>query len=1060
MFIPSTEGCSTEDRWEVHRETICKLFLEEKKTLKEVRSIMALQNFHASEWKFESKLRDSWGLSKKLKKTDWPVIKHHLSKRARQNKRSEILLHGIRIPQHKVRKEVNRNRANAVHLQRVGSPILTNGVSIRTPPASPNLSIRALGKSSTASPGAIAKRPSYIKPPSPQIIPRSLLGVEFANNNGHVSYCGPSVQNQRQMTTQGLDYYATNFAALPSSQASQALSFSYVSQDGEILDGYEHMSTLSEVWLPIFLHNTPWHQFQEMATTLFGSRNLAWATYPLSAHLSGENLHPDERRQFLYALLPSAVRGTDFTPELGSMMQTLIPERTCGNLSLTIQRLLDPTKKCSVARIGELAVFLISNNILNSSSDRSEFVHWIMKYNAADFFRRLFQMKTPTVQAASIRLFESIARHGSASALQLLIDSGADTSILAGAKGFKFLEYAVWRGELDISRLLIEIGADVDPRSDVSPDSLDTPLIRAAMHHDIGMLRCLLNKGADPDYMHYLTGDTALSAAVREEAPDCIKALLKAGADVGKASIGQENVLDWTYLRSKTEIYRILLSSSRRAPTSLALEGIISAAKVGTPTLSQYPEGTTESNDCQTRLLEYSLCEAVRYPNHSIAVKPLLDLGVDPNTSVVFRSGRCIPLCIAAKRNDIDMASLLLQSGADIDKRGVLSAAAKDANCVEFVDFLVKHGANIKSYGAEALAAAVEGDNIAGIRLLLQSGADINEAKHQGCSAIQHAAKKGNLNTLEYLIREGANVNGPPCKHRGFTALHYAVQRCDISVVRLLLKAGAQVVPPPQAQVSKTLLEVCARSSYVSLKYLTTGTVSCQSDILKLLLDLGAQVTHPGIERGHVSWDSALSSAIRFCPDDYLVHRLLDFPGIDVNQIGNAPNTRSPIQAAAAVGRFDFVKELLARGANLNAPPGQKFGRTALQAACSTEFADIGLIMFLLGQKADVNAAAGPEGGVTAIQAAAIQGHIKVVLLLLDHGADVNANPSKEDGRMALDGAAEHGRLDMVQFLLNIRAKSCKAGETGYDGAIELAEMRRHYAVADVLRSHSKSRRG
>jgi hypothetical protein len=51
-----------------------------------------------------------WGFTKKLKKTDWPSIDHHLSKRKRHGRESEVLLHDIVIPAKKVRKETLRNR--------------------------------------------------------------------------------------------------------------------------------------------------------------------------------------------------------------------------------------------------------------------------------------------------------------------------------------------------------------------------------------------------------------------------------------------------------------------------------------------------------------------------------------------------------------------------------------------------------------------------------------------------------------------------------------------------------------------------------------------------------------------------------------------------------------------------------------------------------------------------------------------------------------------------------------------------------------------------------------
>jgi hypothetical protein len=44
-----------------------------------------------------------------LKKADWGVINHHVAKREREGKESDVLLHDVLIPPKKVRKEMLRN---------------------------------------------------------------------------------------------------------------------------------------------------------------------------------------------------------------------------------------------------------------------------------------------------------------------------------------------------------------------------------------------------------------------------------------------------------------------------------------------------------------------------------------------------------------------------------------------------------------------------------------------------------------------------------------------------------------------------------------------------------------------------------------------------------------------------------------------------------------------------------------------------------------------------------------------------------------------------------------
>jgi hypothetical protein len=61
------------------------------------------------QWEYETKLR-GWGFTKNLKKKDWPAIDHHVSKRKRDGKESEVLLNDIPIPPKKIQKETSRYR--------------------------------------------------------------------------------------------------------------------------------------------------------------------------------------------------------------------------------------------------------------------------------------------------------------------------------------------------------------------------------------------------------------------------------------------------------------------------------------------------------------------------------------------------------------------------------------------------------------------------------------------------------------------------------------------------------------------------------------------------------------------------------------------------------------------------------------------------------------------------------------------------------------------------------------------------------------------------------------
>jgi ankyrin repeat protein len=81
-----------------------------------------------------------------------------------------------------------------------------------------------------------------------------------------------------------------------------------------------------------------------------------------------------------------------------------------------------------------------------------------------------------------------------------------------------------------MAQLLLEGGAD--------PDLVDsdgsTPLMAAALHGRLGVLRLLLERGAALDTIlgHHDYGWTAFHAACFKNQPDCVEALVLAGCDI------------------------------------------------------------------------------------------------------------------------------------------------------------------------------------------------------------------------------------------------------------------------------------------------------------------------------------------------------------------------------------------------------------------------------------------------------------------------------------------------------------------------------------------------
>jgi ankyrin repeat protein len=77
------------------------------------------------------------------------------------------------------------------------------------------------------------------------------------------------------------------------------------------------------------------------------------------------------------------------------------------------------------------------------------------------------------------------------------------------------------------------------------------------------------------------------------------------------------------------------------------------------------------------------------------------------------------------------------------------------------------------------------------IKLLLESGADINTKSKDGWTAISRAAGRGNIETIKILIQAGADINVKD-KNDG-TPLGSAIVNRQLESVRVLLDAGVKI---------------------------------------------------------------------------------------------------------------------------------------------------------------------------------------------------------------------------------------------------------------------------
>ena len=125
------------------------------------------------------------------------------------------------------------------------------------------------------------------------------------------------------------------------------------------------------------------------------------------------------------------------------------------------------------------------------------------------------------------------------------------------------------------------------------------------------------------------------------------------------------------------------------------------------------------------------------------------------------------------------------------------------------------------------------------------------------------------------------------------------------------------------------------------------------------------------------------------------VHELLLLEGGFVDQW--SPDGFTALHLAAFFGHEDIARELLRRGAEVNAVSRNALGVQPINSAAAA--GHTGIVRALLDHGADPNARL--EGGFTPIHAAAQNGNDELRALLVERGADENA--VTDDGKTVAD---------------------------------------------------------
>lgn len=555
------------------------------------------------------------------------------------------------------------------------------------------------------------------------------------------------------------------------------------------------------------------------------------------------------------------------------------------------------------------------------------------------------------------------AGHGCKAAVKSLLRMGADPhdgkDLTASDIEWLPLTGAASLGCTESVRILLE--HDADPNQP-GPQRVNTALYYAAVCNFPHTLRVLLDRGADPDHpllkdplLVVLAKTSGISVADKKRLMDTLiefKAKVDAADDQGLTGLmyairlGDEDIV--THLLNlgasiDTE------DNEKRSPLHFAAdcgsEAILKLILSKCPDLDHLDDrgraalsysiqnanmaGILLENGAKpdlTKFRGYTPLMFAARGGHSETVKLLLKHHAEVNLRSESQNGQGYTAVFFAARNDHpDIVKMLADAGADLRKKCPYDETALHVASFRAASMLMLYRKRLnideKSlWGSTALHNAISHGDMELVKLLVNSGADINAVDDNGDTPLATAAWNSNHEALKLLLQEEeCDPRLSTGTNQGHSPLHWAVLKFEtMETVQLLLERGAHVNLTVKGPAGSPLQQAC-RNTHKG------------KEMIDYLLEKGADLNAQGGSLGF-----AISSAALYGTPDMII--MLLERGATVNVTDSMG--RKPIHMAC-MGGVDNFQEIYKAGGNQHLGDKDNLGRTVFHYAAQHGWPEI-----------------------------------------------------------------------------------------------------------------------